>query len=104
MEQRDFDCPYEIASERTKRGVTPADEPRERAWSGQRGKKTLLSFTLVCRANAWRQRSEVVGVRGHFGACVSAMAVCAGRTCYVCIRTAVAENVKWGVWLGRHSY
>ena len=30
-------------------------QPRERAWQNQRGKKTLLSLTLVCLCEATRE-------------------------------------------------
>jgi len=50
MEQRDSHCPY----------VSSANlQPRERAWDKQRGKKTLLSLTLVRYTYLFFCRSEV---------------------------------------------
>jgi len=38
--------------------ITANPQPRERAWKKQRGKKTLLSLTLVCRAK-WPSRCSI---------------------------------------------
>ena len=41
-------------------------QPRERAWEPQRGKKTLLSLTLVRPARPCARRSEVGDLQDHW--------------------------------------
>ncbi|WZZ14875.1 hypothetical protein YC2023_107964 [Brassica napus] len=57
-------------------------QPRERAWQNQRGKKTLLSLTLVrlCGVTTPSFRPKT-----RFGGSIRA-----------------EDIVRWGVWLGRH--
>ena len=41
-------------------------QPRERAWQNQRGKKTLLSLTLVRPTRPRARRSEVGELQDHW--------------------------------------
>jgi len=46
---QDYECPYLLSSETTAVPIyyLAKPQPRERAWKNQRGKKTLLSLTLI---------------------------------------------------------
>ncbi|EJK58441.1 hypothetical protein THAOC_21443 [Thalassiosira oceanica] len=65
-------------------------QPRERAWNNQRGKKTLLSLTLVRRCEMTYEVTQP-----------SAMAPGSGFK-PACSVSYAGDNVRWGVWLGRH--
>jgi len=76
MEQGDSHCPYDVYGEPTAKGT---------GLGGQRGKKTLLSLTLVRRRRQWCGRSEV------------------GKDARPLAVMTDALVVWWGVWLGRHD-
>ena len=90
-------------------------QPRERAWNNQRGKKTLLSLTLVRRC----EMTLRCRISGSFGAHETPLLVMLfylfrdvassrphGRLVLdlrcVCAASYAGDNVRWGVWLGRH--
>jgi len=69
--------------------MTAKQQPGERAWDVQRGKKTLLSLTLARRRHRHGRRSEV-------GDCARPLAPGAGAL--------LGDHwAWWGVWLGRHA-
>ena len=77
-------------------------QPRERAWHDQRGKKTLLSLTLVWRVKR-RRRCRISGSESAFEIPLLLMSLYLScHVCYVPVISLAGEVARWGVWLGRH--
>ncbi len=76
-------------------------QPRERAWHRQRGKKTLLSLTLVWCLDWFAGRSiggSPATLKYHYPHNRSDY----GDKGASHARAPTPEETRWGVWLGRH--